>query len=170
MVFKKIDEERRLQKVRSQCTRDCEKSTRSSWSGRCLTIYSNIQSALCTDGIMPHTETTEIIGTYNQSNLMARMRHIPLNGHIWFIISFVSQFWSSSKCPKSTRHSKLFLSTWKYSLSEENFSQSWRNTLRHLLLDNIANYPVWFTMLTNNISSNLSLQKATPKLDPLSSA
>ena len=120
MVFKKIDEERRLQKVRSQCTRDCEKSTRSSWSGRCLTIYSNIQSALCTDCIMPHTETTEIIGTYNQSNLMARMRHIPLNGHIWFIILFVSRFWSSSKCPKSTRLNKVFLSTWKYSLSEEN--------------------------------------------------
>ena len=56
--------------------------------------------------------------------------------------------------PKSTRLDKINFSTSKSSLSEVNFSPRWRNTIGRLLLDTMADSPVCFTIITNNISSN----------------
>ena len=56
--------------------------------------------------------------------------------------------------PKSTRLNKIYISTWNSSLSEINFSSIWINTLGNILLDTMADYPLCFTIITNNISSN----------------
>ena len=41
-----------------------------------------------------------------------------------------------------------------YYPSEVNFSPIWIDHLGHMIMENMAVYPVLFTMLTNNISSN----------------
>ena len=65
---------------------------------------------------------------------------------------------------KSTRIIEIYISTWKYSLSERNFSPRWINTLGHILLKNMADYPVCFTILNNIISSNPNPNMAVPFL------
>ena len=55
-------------KGRSQSTRDCEKSTGSSESGKLSTLFSQMKSSLCTDYGIWQAEITRIIGIYNQSN------------------------------------------------------------------------------------------------------
>ena len=55
---------------------------------------------------------------------------------------------------KSNRLNKTYISTKRYSISKVNSSPIWRNTLGHILMNTIAYYPVYFRMLTNNISSN----------------
>ena len=52
---------------RSQRTRDCENSTGSSVIEKLLTLYSNTQSAFCTDCTISHDEITKMIELYNQS-------------------------------------------------------------------------------------------------------
>ena len=66
--------------------------------------------------------------------------------------------------PKITRLLKIQIPTWKYPLSEVNISPRWVNTLGHILLDTMDDYPVCFTMLTNNISSNPSPHMLVPFL------
>ena len=56
--------------------------------------------------------------------------------------------------PKSTRLNKIYISTRKSSLSEVNFSPIWINTIVHILMYTMDDYPVWFTMLTNIIYYN----------------
>ena len=56
--------------------------------------------------------------------------------------------------PKGTRFNKIHISTWTSSLSEVNFSQIWINTIGHILLETMDDSPLWFTMITNNMSSN----------------
>ena len=82
------------------------------------------------------------------------MSHIPENGHIWSITSFPPTFVTLTHGLKSTRLIKIYISTRKYSLSEGNFSPSWRNTIGHLLLDTMADSLVWLTIITDIISSN----------------
>ena len=60
--------------------------------------------------------------------------------------------------PIITRLNKIHISTRKPSLSEVNISPIWRNTLGHILLCTVDDYPVRFTMLINHISSNLRPQ------------
>ena len=57
-------------------------------------------------------------------------------------------------CPKITRLNKIHISTSNSFLSEGNFNPRCINTLGHLLLDTMADSPVWFTTITNNISFN----------------
>ena len=82
------------------------------------------------------------------------MRYIPKHGHILSIFLFLPTFYPLHHGPKSTRLNKIHISTSKSYLSEGNFSPSCRNTLGHILLENMDDSPVCFTMLTNNISSN----------------
>ena len=56
--------------------------------------------------------------------------------------------------PKSTRLDKIYISTKKFSLSEAIIIRAWINTFGNLLLETMADSPVWFTILTNDISSN----------------
>ena len=56
--------------------------------------------------------------------------------------------------PKSTRLNKIHITTRKSFLSEISFNPIWRSTIGNLPLENIADYLVWFTMLTNNMSYN----------------
>ena len=62
---------------------------------------------------------------------------------------------------KTTRLRKIYILTRNSSLSEENFSPSWRNTLGSLLLDTISGSPVLFTMFPN-INFNISPQMMVP--------
>ena len=55
---------------------------------------------------------------------------------------------------KSIRFNKIYISEWKSSLSEGNFSTKLRNNIRHLLLDTMTDSAVCFTMITDNISPN----------------
>ena len=55
---------------------------------------------------------------------------------------------------KITKLNKTYISICKSSLSEGNFNPIWINTLGHLLLDTIYDYPVWFTLIANIVSSN----------------
>ena len=64
--------------------------------------------------------------------------------------------------PKITKLRKIYILTRNYSLLEINYSPIWRNTLVHILLDNMTSYPVWFTMLVNFISSNISTHMVVP--------
>ena len=73
---------------------------------------------------------------------------------IYHIICF--PLFSSSYGPKITRPNKIYISTKKSSLSEGNLSPIWKNTLVHLVLDVMADSPMFFTMLSNIISSNTS--------------
>ena len=57
---------------------------------------------------------------------------------------------------KSTRLDKVYILTRKFSVSEVNFSPIWRNNLGYLLLDTMADSPVYFKIITNIISSNPS--------------
>ena len=68
MGWRKSEEERSLQNSRSQITRDGENSTRNRGSGEIPTLSSYMQSALCSDCGMSHSDITKIIGLYNQSN------------------------------------------------------------------------------------------------------
>ena len=52
--------------------------------------------------------------------------------------------------PKIARLNKKHISTCKSSLSEENLIPRSRNTLGNILLEPMPEYPVCFTMLTNN--------------------
>ena len=62
------------------------------------------------------------------------------------------------------RLNKIYISTSKYYLSEGYVSPSWRNSIGHLLLDTMADSPVWFKILTNNISSNPRSHMVVPFL------
>ena len=53
-------------KGRYQLTIDCENSTGSGGSGKCLALYSHIQYELCTNCGMSQAEITKYIGFYNQ--------------------------------------------------------------------------------------------------------
>ena len=64
--------------------------------------------------------------------------------------------------PKITRLLKIQIPTWKYPLSEVNVSPRWVNTLGHVLLESMADYPVCFTMITNIISSYPSPHMVVP--------
>ena len=55
---------------------------------------------------------------------------------------------------KRTRLNKIQISTSKSSLSEVNFSSSWRNTLVHILLEYIAESPMLFTVINTIITSD----------------
>ena len=133
---------------------DCENSTGNSGSGKSLTLSSHMQYALCTDCGISQAGITKMIGLYNHSKYGDRMRHIPENGHRWYIISFVSHFCSSSTWTKNYQDLKIHISTRKSPLWERNFSPSWRNTLVHLLLDTMFDSTAWITIITNIISSN----------------
>ena len=63
---------------------------------------------------------------------------------------------------KSTRLGKIYISTWKYYLSEGNFSPIWRNDLGNNILDSIADPTVSFKIITNIISSNPIYQMVVP--------
>ena len=102
-----------------------------------------------------------MIELYKQSKLGGRMRHIPEK---WsqMIYYFISHFAPLPHVPKITKFKKIIISKRKYSLSEGNFSPIWINTLGHLLLDTMDDSPVWFTMLTDNISSNTTPHMVIP--------
>ena len=65
---------------------------------------------------------------------------------------------------KITRINKIHITTRNSSLSEINFIPRRRNTLVHLPLDTMADSPVWFIIITNNISSNTSNYTVVPFL------
>ena len=71
-----------------------------------------------------------------------------------FVVSLFYLLSPLQNGPKSTRLRKIYISTYNYSLSEVHFSPRWINTLGHLLLAQKADSPVYFTILTNIISSN----------------
>ena len=48
---------------------------------------------------------------------------------------------------KITRLRKLYMSTWKSYPSEGKFSPIWRNNIGNILLDAVADPPVWFAIL-----------------------
>ena len=54
-------------KGRLNKTRDGENSTGNSGNGKILTLSSQMQSALCTDGVMSQDYITKMIGLYNQT-------------------------------------------------------------------------------------------------------
>ena len=56
--------------------------------------------------------------------------------------------------PKITSISKIYLSTWKSSLSKVNFSPRWINTIGRILLYTVDDSPVCFTIIANIVSSN----------------
>ena len=56
--------------------------------------------------------------------------------------------------PKITRLDKIHISTRKSSLSEVNTSPMWINTIGYIPLKIMYDYPVFFTMIANNLSSN----------------
>ena len=55
---------------------------------------------------------------------------------------------------KITRLNKIYISTRKSYLSKEDSSSICRYTIGHILLDYVDESPVWFTFLTNIITSN----------------
>ena len=55
---------------------------------------------------------------------------------------------------KITGLSKYIFQQVSLPCQRKNCSSIWRNTLVHILLDTMANYTVFSTMITNNISSN----------------
>ena len=55
----------------------------------------------------------------------------------------------------TTRLSKIQISKRKSPLSEVNFSPSCRNSLENIIIDTMADSPVFFTIITNIISSDL---------------
>ena len=63
---------------------------------------------------------------------------------------------------KSTKLIKIYISTRNYSLSKVNLSIKWRNTLGKILLEIMDESPVWFTTITNIISSNPSPHIVVP--------
>ena len=67
---------------------------------------------------------------------------------------YFSAFSPLPNAPKITRLCKIYILTWKYSLSEGNFGPSGRDTIGHLPLYTMADNSECFTMLTNNISSD----------------
>ena len=73
-------------KGRSQSTRDVENSSGNSRSGKVLTLSSHIYYASCTECVMSKYNITQMIGICNQSDQRDRMRHVPVNGLVWFII------------------------------------------------------------------------------------
>ena len=83
-----------------------------------------------------------------------RMSYIPGNGKRLSIFSFVYHFSLLLHVPKITRLGKIYISTSKSYLSEVNFSPRWINTLGHILMDTMADSPVWFIMITNIIYYN----------------
>ena len=64
--------------------------------------------------------------------------------------------------PKIIRLNKTHISTSKSSLSEANFSSICRNTLEDILLYNRADSSVWFTIISNNMSSNTCHHMVVP--------
>ena len=50
----------------------------------------------------------------------------------------------------------IYISTWNYYLLEVNFNLRWINNLEHIPMDTMDESPVFFTMLTNIISSSPS--------------
>ena len=64
--LKKKEKERRLKKGMYKRTRDGESSTENSGGGKRLTLSSYMQSKLCNDCGMSHSEITKMIGIYDQ--------------------------------------------------------------------------------------------------------
>ena len=56
--------------------------------------------------------------------------------------------------PKSTRLNKIHISTNNSYISEVNFGPSWKNTLGNLVPDSIADYSLFFAVITDIIVSN----------------
>ena len=55
---------------------------------------------------------------------------------------------------KSTKLNKMNISTRNYDLSEGHFRSIWINTIGNLVMISMADSPVCFSWLANNISSN----------------
>ena len=118
-----------------------------------------MQYALCTDCGISQAGITKMIGLYNHSKYGDRMRHIPENGHRWYIISFVSHFCSSSAWPKTyqdyqnTHFSKGILPI---------IGKFLRNIIGRLVQDTMTDSPVRFTIFPNIISWNPSSHMVVP--------
>ena len=52
-----------------------------------------------------------------------------------------------------TKLKNIYISTWRYSLSEGNSSPIWRNNIAYVLLDTMVYSQLWFTIITNLIYS-----------------
>ena len=130
----------------SHRTRDCEESTGSSGIGKCLALSCKIQYALGTycgifqaKKIWLYSTKSQTIGPgWGTSQEM-------VIGDILFHL--FPNFSSLIYGPKSTRLGKIYISTCKSLLSEVNVSWIWKSNLVNILLDNMADSPVWFTML-----------------------
>ena len=92
------------------------------------------------------------------------MRHSQSIVKIWYIILLFPNFYPLLRVPKSTRYNNIHILTSKSLLSELNFIPSWRNTLEHLLVESMVNCTVWFTELTNIITSNPLYHMVVPLL------
>ena len=82
----------------------------------------------------------------------------------YLVFSLFPTFAPLPRGQKITSLSKIYILTWKSSLSEVNFSTIWINTIVCLLMDTVADSPVLFLIINNIISSNLSHRVVVPFL------
>ena len=114
-----------------------------------------MQSTLCTDCGISQADITIIFGIYN-SQTRGPVWGTPqksVSDDLLFHLSPI--FLLSRMAPKLPGLKKYTFQKGKYYLLEGNFSPSWRNTLGHILLDTMDESSAYFTIITNNICSNI---------------
>ena len=119
-----------------------------------------MQSALCTDRRLPWAgKKMDYITSQNKGPRWCISQKILIHD---LLLHLFTTFAPLLQVPKSTRLRKSYISTWKYSLLELNFSPICRNTLGRILLDTMADSPVCFTIINNFMTYNPSPHMVVP--------
>ena len=140
------------------------KSAGNSGSGKSLTLYSQMQSELCNDRGISQAGITKLLYSTTSQNRGPRWGTAQKMVSDGLLFHFFPDFSPLPHGPKSTRLNKIHISTRESSLSEGDFSPIWRNNLVHILLETMVEYPLWFTIITNNFYSNPSPRMVVPFL------
>ena len=82
------------------------------------------------------------------------MTHTPKMVTYDILFNLLPNFDTLMDGPKMTRLNKIYILTRKYFLTEVNLKLIWINNLGNILLENMDDSQVLFTMFTNTISSN----------------